>query len=185
MFRLLFILLALTVSLHAAEAVPPAPVPQDFLDYSAWQVTVLMVVGLLLTLPAVVVSILMWAVFVFILVMILKMTGITWQMLLMKLVQRQMMGKGKSLLWQLGILICLPAGIGGLWLAIKIFGIPYQGTSLLIFGVICGALVAVGFIWLSKVTARRMSQRMMGGMGGMNPMQAQMMAEMMKLRGKK
>lgn len=189
MFRLLLILLALTTGLHAAEAVPPSQAPQDFLDYSAWQVVVLVVVGLLMTLPAVLVSIIIWAIFIFILVMILKTIGITPAALMMKLVQRQMMGKGKSLLWQLGILICLPAGIGGMWLAIKIFGIPYQGTSLLIFGIICGLIVGGVFIWLAKVMARRMSRRMMGGMGGglagLDPRQAQMLAEMMKLRNKK
>jgi hypothetical protein len=178
MFRMLFILLALTAGLHAAEVAPPAPIPRDFLDYSAWQVAVLVVVGLLMTLPAVFVCLIVWAIFIFILVMILKMFGITPAAILMKLVQRQMMGRGKALVWQLGILICMPAGIGGLWLATKIFSVPYQSASLLIFGCACGIIAAVGFIWFAKVMARRVSQRMMGGM------QAQMMAEMMKLRGR-
>jgi hypothetical protein len=175
MFRLLFLLLALTAGVFAADGTPAAP-PRDFFDYSFWQVAILLGVGMLMTLVMVPVCLIGWAIFLFILVFILKMFGITPAALLMKLAQRQMMGRGKGLVWQLAILICMPAGVAGLWIATKIFGVPAQSSSLLVSGAVCGILAGVGFVYLAKAFARRMSRRMMGGM------QAEMMAKMMKMR---
>lgn len=178
MTRLLLILLALTASLHALEApLPPPPPPQDFLDHPIWAVGILLVVSTLLTVVMVPLVLLGWAVFVFLIVLLLKAIGITPQMLLMKLVQRQMMGKNKGILGVLAGLICLPAGLAGLWIGTMIFGVPAKSTSLLVVGSACGLVVAFGLVRLAKVMARRMQQRMMGGM------QAQMMADMLKMRG--
>lgn len=179
MFRLLLIFLALAASVHAATdpaAVPP--IPQDIFDYPMGPVAVLFLVAALMTLVMVPVCLIGWALFIFILVMILKMCGVPPAALLMKLVQRQMMGKGKNLVWQLGILICIPAGIFGLRLAIWMFSVNAQSTTVLVIGSVCGVLASVAFIYLAKALAARAKQKMMGGMG----LQPDMMAQFMKMR---
>ncbi len=182
MYRLLFILLlALTLAAHGADgAAAPAPVPQDFTDYGVGPAIFLFLVAAVLSVVTAPICILFWGLFVFILVKIIGLFGIPPQALLMKLAQRQMMGKGKGLVWQLGILICLPAGVLGLWLAIWMFGLRYQSMSLLVMGSALGVITAVGFVSLAKVVLRKLRERMMGGgMAGMDP---EMMAQMMRMQ---
>ncbi len=176
MFRLLLIFLALAASVHAAD-VPVAPMPQDIFEYPFGPVAVLFLVAALMTLVMVPVCLIGWALFIFVIVMILKVCGIPPTALLMKLVQRQMMGKGKNLVWQLGILICIPAGIFGLRIAIWFFGVQAHGNTVLVMGSVCGILASLAFIYLAKFLVRRVKQRMMGGM------QAQMMAQFVKMQG--
>jgi hypothetical protein len=175
MFRFLLALLALVTGASAADA-PALPPPQDFLEYPAGSVTMLFLVALLMTVVVMPVSVIAWAILVFIVLFVLSLFGVTASQVIMKLAQRQMMGKGKGMVWQLAILICVPAGICGLWLATKFFGFPALTASLLVMGSTCGVLSAVLFVWLAKALSRRVQQRMMGGM------QAQMMAEFMKMK---
>lgn len=190
MFRLLLVLLLLVVAGHAADA-PAVYTPQDFTEYGVGPTIFLFVVAAVVSVAMAPICILVWGIFLFIVVKIVGLFGIPPTALLLKLAQRQMMGKGKGLVWQLGILICLPAGVLGLWLSIWMFSLKYHSSSLLVMGSALGVLVAVGFVWLAKLAIGKLKQRFMGGgfggmggMGGMNPMQMQMMAQMMKMKDK-
>jgi hypothetical protein len=179
MYRLLFVLslvLTLALAAHGADAPASAPVPQDFTDYGVGPTIFLFLVAALCSVVAAPICILFWGLFIFGLVKLIGLFGISPQALLMKLAQRQMAGRGKGLVWQLGILICLPAGVLGLWLAIWMFGVRYQSMSLLVMGSAIGVITAVGFVWLAKMLIQKMRERMMGGMD------PQMMAQMMQMQ---
>jgi|GEM_PF-5386286 len=200
MSRVLLFLLFLVAVAHAADAVTPGSLPppplQDFTEYGVGQLLFLSVVALICSLVAAPICILIWALFVFLLVKLLGLFGIPPTALLMKLVQRQMMGKGKGLIWQLAILICLPAGVLGLWLAIWMFSLPYHAMNVVVFGAALGVVTAVGFVWLAKKVLAGLRERMgggmgglgamggMGGLGGLDPRQAQMLAQMMRMKDK-
>jgi hypothetical protein len=175
MYRVLFILLLFVAAAHAADAPVVAP-PQDFMDYGVPQTIFLFLVAIVCSVVAAPVCILVYGLILFIILKIAGLFGVTPTALLMKLVQRQMMGKGKGLVWQLALLICLPAGVLGLWLAIWFFGIVYHGMSVVVMGCAVGAITTVGFIWLAKILLGGLKQRMMGGM------QADMLAQMMRMR---